>query len=455
MLISILALAVAQTSLLAGSAAQPNLIEESAIAPVDMSMDEAVDYGTERSFRLQRSTRSDRVADERVRGTKAGLGPRVDVGYGADQSQRYYRFKGDFDYNQGQPAFFTDLTANASYNIDIAGVQKRQLQQARLGKESSEVNLNQTTLDVASEIRTNYVQALRAQEQVEAEGAYLKSIDSLIERARMSQPSVVSFLESERSNSAQSLEQTRQNADLAYSTLRQTIRLKNGQPIILTTTLDNPPPLPSNDELLHIAYANRNDLKQADIQLRQARIAKIQATDSRRPSLRAGLFGSQAFNGDYVTLGGKNNGETRSASAVVNFSLPLFLYDGGQLRSQQNVARIQAEQALADAEEAKERAANEINQVMISLNRAQERLKRLPDVAQAQASLAQAEQQMLAASPTEAAGVLAQVTNARQNLRQSVLSRNDALTDFYSNFFRLQRSVGTEDIGPQYVALVN
>jgi hypothetical protein len=35
---------------------------------------------------------------------------------------------------------------------------------------------------------------------------------------------------------------------------------------------------------------------------------------------------------------------------------------------------------------------------------------------------------MLAASPTEAAGALAQVTNARQNWRSSVVSSNDALT---------------------------
>jgi outer membrane protein TolC len=53
---------------------------------------------------------------------------------------------------------------------------------------------------------------------------------------------------------------------------------------------------------------------------------------------------------------------------------------------------------------------------------------------------------MLDASPTEAAGVLAQVTNARQNLRTSVVSRTDALTDYYSNFYRLQRILGTENV---------
>jgi outer membrane protein TolC len=132
----------------------------------------------------------------------------------------------------------------------------------------------------------------------------------------------------------------------------------------------------------------------------------------------------------------------------------LFLFDGGQLNSNRQIAIIQADQAVADAEEAKERAENEINQVMINLNRAQQRLKSLPDPDQARQSLAQAEQQMLTASPTGAAGALAQVTNARQNWRSSVLSRNDALTDFYNGYYRLQRSLGTEEIGPEYTGML-
>jgi hypothetical protein len=61
---------------------------------------------------------------------------------------------------------------------------------------------------------------------------------------------------------------------------------------------------------------------------------------------------------------------TRQAAALVNFNVPLFLYDGGHLNSNKQVALIQADQAVADAEEAKERAETEINQIVIGLNRA-------------------------------------------------------------------------------------
>jgi outer membrane protein TolC len=448
-----LALATAAPTTIAATTVQPNLSQLG--NPMQLSMEEAVEIGTERSYRLQRSVRNERMAEQRVSGTKAQLGPRVDVGFGADQSQRHYDFQGTYDYNRGQPSFYAAGNANASYEIDISGVKKRQLQQSRLSKDMSEVDLAQTTLDVSSDIRTQYVQALRAQEQVTVDEEYLRFIDSLLDRARLGQPSVVSFLETERSNGRQSLESTKQNADLAFSTLRQTLRLKNDQPLELTSKLNNPAPLPSTDKLLQLAHANRNDLKQAELRLKQARLQKIQASDSRKPSLRASANAGQSFNGDYITLGGDNHGRTRQAAAMLNFALPLLLYDGGQLRSQQNIANIQADQAVADADEAKERAENEINQTTIGLNRAQQRLRSLPDAAQARQSLSQAEQQMLAASPTEAAGILAQVTNARQNWRSSVLSRNDALTEFYQNLYRLQRSVGTEDVGLQYMARAN
>lgn len=264
-------------------------------------------------------------------------------------------------------------------------------------------------------------QALRAQEQVTADTEYLALIDSLLARAKTGQPSVVSFLESERSNAAQSLESTKTSADLTFSNLRQILRLESDEALELTTELPNPEPLPSTDRLFKVALDNRNDLKQSAIRLKQARISRIQATDSRRPSLRATAFATQGLTGETFTLRGDSRGRSRSGGAQLGFSLPLFFYDGGQLNSNKKIADIQAEQALADSEEASERAETEINQGVIGLDRAQQRLKKLPDAAQARQSLAQAEQQMLAASATEAAGALAQVTNARQNWRSSVV----------------------------------
>lgn len=430
--------------ILALAAAQPDARTAKQADALDLTMEQAVAIGVSRSFRLQRSRRNERIAGERVAGTKADLGPRAELIFGADQSQRYYDFRGAYDYNQRDPQFGADLTATASYDLDISGIRKRQLAQARLGRETSKIDVAQTALDVASDIRSSYVQALRAQQQVSVDMDYLGLLDSLIERARADQPGAVSFLESERSNAGLALDQSRQSADLSFSNLRQILRVTEDRPLRLTTSLQDPPQLPGRARLLSLAYENRRDLKQSEIRLEQARIARVQASDSRQPGLRASVFASQSANGDTFMLRGRNHGRTRSAGALVSFVLPIFTYDGGQLISSRNIAAIQAEQAMADAEEAKERAETEINQEMIGISGALERLKRLPDPRQARRALADAEQQMLAAGPKDAAGMLAQVTNARQNWKASVLSRIEAVTGYYTNYYRLQQTLGTE-----------
>ena len=189
------------------TAAQSGAMEDPAVDPLELTMDWAVEIGTASSFRLQRSRRNGRIAEERLRGTKGALGPRFDVNLGANQSQRYYDFQGTYDYNQANPQFDSTLGANASYEFDISGIRKRQLQQTRLSKDASAVDAAQASVDVASEIRGNYVRALRAQQQVSVDSQYLELLDSLIERARISQPQTLGFLESERSNAALTLEQ--------------------------------------------------------------------------------------------------------------------------------------------------------------------------------------------------------------------------------------------------------
>jgi outer membrane protein TolC len=322
---------------------------------------------------------------------------------------------------------------------------RRQVRQSRLSHDLSELDQAQAFIDVATDVRINYVTTLRAQEQVRADEEFLSQLDDLLERARTSQPSVVSFLETERDNAVQSLRSTQTSRDLALSSFRQTLRLPRDTPVTLTSELPPPSAVASTDALLDLAVRNRIDLRQAAIRLQQAQLATVQARDSRRPSMRVTAYASQRLNDELPTFR-DFDGRTRSGGVIASVTVPLVQYDGGVLRANRQIASIQAEQALADREEAAERAENEINQVMIGINRAKQRLLSLPDVEQARASLNRVEIQMLSAAPAEAAGFVAQVTNARQNLRSAVVSRNEALTDFYSNFFRLLKAVGTEEI---------
>ena len=415
---------------------------------VSLTMEQAVEVGLARSYRVQRSNRNEQIADRRVDIAKAQNRPRLDIGLGASQNQSYYDFQGNaFSFNRAEPQFYADAFASASLPLDISGVTKRQIRQSRYAHESSELDRQQAAMDVSTDIRASYATALRSQEQVRADTEYLERIDLLLERARTSQPTVVPFLETERGNASQTLESNRTTAELSMQSLRLLLHTPRETGLILTSELPAPPQLPSTDMLLELAARNRVDLRQSAIRLEQARLARVQASDSRRPSVRITAYGSQRFNGQTPLFEGER-GRTRSGGLVVTGSVPFINIDGGVLRNQRQITAIQAEQALADRAEATERAENEINQVMIGLTRARHRLSTLPDVDQARQALERVETLMLAASASDAPGFVAQITNARQNWRSAVVARNDAVTDFYSNYFRLQRAVGTEEIRP-------
>lgn len=421
---------------------------EAAPATVVLTIGEAVALGLKRSFRVQRSNRNEDMSEYRADSSRAGRRPRFDLGVSAGQNQSYLDFRGNAaDFNRSEPQFSTDVYASTSLPLDISGVTKRQVRQADLSHDIAELDVRQSSIDVATDVRVNFINALRAQEQVRAEVANVKQITSLLERSGAQQPGVVNFLETELSNAEQTLQGTRTSSEIAFQNLRQNLRLPRTTALELVSDLVQPTQLPTIDMLLDTATRNRIDLKQAAIRLEQANISTIQASESRRPSLRVTGYASQRLNDELPTL--KDfDGRTRSAGLLISATIPLVSIDGGVVKNNKRIAGIQAMQALADREEAIERAENEINQVMIGLTRAQARLGSLPDVDQALASLDRVEGLMLAAPAGEAPGLVAQVTNARQNWRSAVVSRNEALTDFYSNWFRLQRAVGTDDIKP-------
>lgn len=412
-----------------------------------LSIDDAVTRALQQNFRMQRSNRNEDIAEARVRGVRSNLRPRFDLSINANQNQSYYEFAGTaLQFNRAEPQFYVDAYASASLPLDISGVTRRQVEQSEFSHDLITLDQRQAEIDVSTEVRTSYVAALRAQEQVNADQVYLDLLDELIGEARSRQPSVVPFLQTERANALQALASTSTSRDLAVSSLLQLLRLGREVTLVLTTVLPPPPPIPATENLLDLADQNRIDLKQADIRLRQARLAAIQAGDSRRPSLRLTAYGSQRLNAETPLFNDDQQGRTTSGGVIISATIPLAYYDGGFLQQQRRITEIQAEQAVADRQEGIERAANEINQVMISLMRARQRLGSLPDANQALVGLRRVEALLLDAPAGDAPSLVAQVTNARQNWRSAVVSRNDALTDFYASYYRLQRAVGSDGV---------
>lgn len=413
--------------------------------PISLTVDEAVAIALDRSFRVQRSARNADIADLQVDSARAGLRPRFDSHVQVGQSQNYSEFTGSaYRFTDLTPDFSAGVNAVASVPIDIWGVTKRRIEQAENARDSVNLNLQRSALDVAVEVRSNYLRALQSKGRIEANRAFLGQIETLVARATTAQPSIVPFLELERDLAEQQVSGSETEFELALSRLTQSMRLRASDHIVLESVLPPPLRLPSDNRLFAIASQNRTDLQQAEINLDQARLRREQASDVRRPTLGVDVFVNQSVTGQSPLFGDRDSGRSLAVGVAARLAVPLLHYDGGILRNTRRIADIQAEQALADHAEAFERTQNEIDQILISLKRLRGQLETLPDIEQAQSSLGNAERGLLAASPSEASAIIAQVTNARENLRRARLSRTDTLAEYHSNVILLSRAIGRD-----------
>jgi outer membrane protein TolC len=413
--------------------------------PISLTVDEAVAIALERSFRVQRSVRNADIADLQVDSVRAGLRPRFDSHFRAGQSQNYSEFSGStYRFADLTPDFSASVSAVASMPIDFWGVTKRRVEQAENARDGVDLSVDQSALNVAAEVRGNYVRALQSKGRIKANSAQLREIEALIARATNAQPSIIPFLELERDLAEQQVNGSETEFELALARLSQSMRLPASAQIVLESDLPPPLRVPSDDRLFAIASQNRTDLRQAEINLDQARLRRDQAMDVRRPTLGVDVFADQGVTARSPLFGDRDSGRSLAVGVAARLAIPLLHYDGGILRNTRRIADIQAEQALADHAEAFERAENEIDQILISLNRLWGRLKTLPDIELAQSSLRNAELGLLAASPTEASAIIAQVTNARENLRRARLSRTDTLAEYDSNVILLGRAIGKD-----------
>jgi outer membrane protein TolC len=409
-------------------------------ATVELSLEEAVQLAVSRSFRTARAKRGENVATLRGSNARAGYLPRVDVGFTGDQTQRSYEESG-VDYNPYAGRNFRGgLNSNLWVPVDISGVIKRQVAQADTQQQILAKDVPNTMLDVAFDTQNNYLNALRAQQNVTADERVVEQIKDLLERSRTRAPGVVPFLEVELGNTQQSLTNSRTNADQAQDGLKQSLRIPLDTRLRLTTEMTHEPLEADGRNLLQQAMALRPDVQQAQLRIRQAEISQRQVGDGRKPSVAVGgYFNKEMVGSDPLDHNGRR---ISNRGLGVNVKVPLAQFDGGQLARQKRIAGIQKDQAIADAEELKERVAYDLRQALLAVERAESRIQSVPDKQQAFAALKRAEQQMLAAPDGQAQSLLAQVSNARNAWRSAETASADAYIDYNRALFRLKRTLG-------------
>gem|GEM_PF-2189305 len=399
-----------------------------------LSMDEAVSRAIAASFRVARASRNERIAVLRERSAEAGRLPRFNFGVGLNQAARgTYQATPTFTREQGLSGDFrTGINVAAQVPIDVSGALRRQVRQAEIGSKIASLDAEQSKVDVGFEVRAAYVAAWRARETAAVDEQVVAAIERL---ARRADAGSAPFIDVELSAARQALEASRAAADVAQDNLRQWMRLPPEVRLALAPpTVVGPAPdaAPAAD--------GRPDVRQARLRVEQAAIGVKQANDGRRPSMALNAYYNQAWTGETALRPG--DGRTRDQGGVVALNVPLYSFDWGHSASARQTARVQAEQAQADLEEVRERAAHELRQARAALARAEARVRALPDEDQSGTALRQAEQAYLAGDGEERRALLAQVSNARAAWRQARLSSLGARADKALATLRVERATG-------------
>jgi outer membrane protein TolC len=252
----------------------------------------------------------------------------------------------------------------------------------------------------------------------------------------------VPFLEVELANAKQSRSSTRENADRAQEGLKQTLRLPPETRLRLTTSFTDRREPFERENLLQRALVGRPDVQQALQRIRQAQISVRQVNDQRNPTFRVGGFYNDQYSARNLVSAASGADRFKNQGIGLNINMPIVHFDNGQLSRQKRIAQLQREQAGADSEELQERVGYELRQALNAVERAENRLKTLPNREQAYLAMQRAEQSMLSAPPEQAQALLAQVSNARSAWRSAETASADAFIDYNSAIFRLKRIVG-------------
>lgn len=409
-------------------------------AELSLSMDDAVALALQKSFRVTRSARSTEMAQMRLESTRAQFRPRFDSTLSLQESLQLSASRSEYGRYKNDPYASTQLSVNAymSMPIDLSGIQGRQERQAQLSLESATINAEQSTIDIHADVRSAYASALRAQGVVEADEAVVVELRNMIERARSRRPAAVPFLEVELSNAEQLLSLSRSEALIAQNGLRQQLRLPADTVLRLTSSLNPDIPKVAVEGLLETALSKRSDVRDAQLRVQQAELALVQSRDSRRPSGSVYGYLFQSYRG--ANPGQLNNNMSRFGALMVNVNVPLVSWDNGNMDRAERTALLSLEQARDDMEEQQARIATELRFLTINLAQAQRRLASLPSPRAALDSMRQAEEAVLSSPNWQ--GEMAQVTNARNSWRLTHTASMEALADYYSAYFRLQRSLG-------------
>lgn len=232
---------------------------------------------------------------------------------------------------------------DASWELDIFGVNRSGLNASEAAAQASEANLGDVQVSIAAEVALDYIALRNAQARLAIANSNLASqLETLQITEWRTQAGLVSSLDAAQAKV--SAEQTRAIIPPLQTSIAQmshALAVLTGQPpaaLLQQLSIARPVPQAANDLALNFpaeTLRQRADVRAAEYKV-TADLAKLaQADAARLPSFT--LSGSLGLSA--LTLGSLTSGSSVLSSLLANVAMPLF--DGGSRR-----AKVQAQEAV-------------------------------------------------------------------------------------------------------------
>ncbi len=329
---------------------------------------------------------------------------------------------------------------DASWELDIFGANRSALDASEASARASAANLGDVQVSIVAEVALSYIALRGAQARLAiADDNLASQLETLQLTQWREQAGLVSSLEVEQALAA--TEQTRAQLPTLRSLIGQTghaLAVLTGQPpASLSALLAVPGPVlrARGDLALSIpadTLRQRPDVRAAEDQVSAALARVAQADAALAPNFHiGGTLGLAA-----LTLGSLTSGSAVVGSLLASVSMPLF--DGGALRAQVRAQQAVLDQAGLAYEAAVLTALKDVEDALVALRGARERLATLERAAEAAGNAALLARQRYASGLIDFQTVL--------DTQRTQLSTQDSVvgagSELGANHVRLYKALG-------------
>lgn len=422
-----------------------------------LTMDEAVTVALTEGFTVQRAQQATARAEAQSRAAEAALG------VSASFSGSYAWFDGTAGLTTGGGSFggatggtrqdggsgntgggsrvntFNQLVVSASKVFDISGRIRAGIRATDWFVEASKVGEAVAANGVRGDVRSAYLQALRAQELVVIQLAVRTSIAERLDKTKImfDAGSVPQFdvlrLENTLVQADRNLVDAQLAADLAKRSLMNLMGMDDETSFDLQAPAAMTDALAEDSALVQRALKERPELDATSAQIQAYLALEDQARTLYAPTLA--LSAQQTY---IVGTGGSS--DSKSTLALINLSIPL--YDSGSSRANRDAARANTVDAEISKEQLSLGIVLQVRAALTNLNSARASLV----LAENSLTLAREALRLANLRYDEGAGLLVDVLVAINDERAAAAGVADARFAQRLALAELQRALGTDEL---------